>query len=137
MVSSSTEARIVQTASSLHRAYRGLSKAEAESQFIREASSPDTSPLTHNSHLYRLKQRKQDPGLGTVLLAIYTRGIELYQVPTTPRSEGKTRDLASSCVYVIRQISREILPPSLTTKSLEVGDSCELHQNVDNLVLEY
>lgn len=80
MVSSGSEARIIQTAASLHRAYRGLSQVEAESQFIREASSPDTSPLTHNSHLYRLRQRKNDPGPGTVLLAICTRGIELYQV---------------------------------------------------------
>uniref|UniRef100_A0A1B6FH14 FERM domain-containing protein n=1 Tax=Cuerna arida TaxID=1464854 RepID=A0A1B6FH14_9HEMI len=88
MVSSGSEPRIVQTASSLHRAYRGLTQAEAESQFIREASSPDTSPLTHNSHLYRLKQRKQDLGPGSVLLAICTRGIELYQENSTKALSG-------------------------------------------------
>lgn len=74
------ETRIIQTASNLHRANRGLLQGEAESQFIREASSPDTSPLTHNAHVYRLKHRKQDPGPGSVLLAICTRGIELYEV---------------------------------------------------------
>ncbi|XP_054260749.1 protein expanded-like isoform X2 [Macrosteles quadrilineatus] len=88
MVSSGSEARIVQTAASLHRAYRGLSQAEAENQFIREASSRDTSPLTHNSHLYRLKQRKQDAGPGNVLLAICTRGIELYQENSTKALSG-------------------------------------------------
>lgn len=80
MVSTGGEGRIAQTAASLHRAYRGLSRSEAENQFIREASSPDTSPLTHNSHLYRLRQRKQDPLPGDVLLAICTKGVELYQV---------------------------------------------------------
>lgn len=80
MVCSGGESRIVQTAASLHRSNRGLSQSEAESQFIREASSLDTSPLTHNAHLYRLKHKKQDPGPGSVLLAICARGIELYEV---------------------------------------------------------
>lgn len=80
MVNNGGEARLVQMASNLHRANHGLTTQEAEIQYIREASSADTSPLTHNSHLYRLKHKKQDTGLGTVLLSICTRGIQLYEV---------------------------------------------------------
>uniref|UniRef100_A0A1B6BZW1 FERM domain-containing protein n=1 Tax=Clastoptera arizonana TaxID=38151 RepID=A0A1B6BZW1_9HEMI len=82
------ESRIFQTASNLHRANRGLSQSEAESQFIREASSTETSPLTHNAHVYRLKHKKQDPGPGNVLLAICTRGIELYEENSTKALSG-------------------------------------------------
>lgn len=80
MVNSGGETRLVQMASSLHRSNHGLTKQEAEIQYIREASSADTSPLTHNSHLYRLKHKKQDVGSGNVLLSICTRGIQLYEV---------------------------------------------------------
>ncbi|XP_065215812.1 protein expanded isoform X2 [Planococcus citri] len=79
MVAHGNETKLYQNAAVVHKANRTLSKAQAETQFIREASSRDSFPLAHNSHLYRLKQKKHDPNPGTLWLAICTRGIELYE----------------------------------------------------------
>lgn len=80
MVAHGNETKLYQNATVVHKANCALSKAQAETQFIREASSRDSFPLAHNSHLYRLKQKKHDPNPGTLWLAICTRGIELYEV---------------------------------------------------------
>lgn len=80
MVTQGHEIRLYQNAILVHKANRSLTKAQAEAQFIREASSRDSFTLAHNSHLYRLKQKKHDPDPGTLWLAICTKGIELYEV---------------------------------------------------------
>ena len=82
MVTKGHEERLYQNAIIVHKANRALSKAQAETQFIREASSWDSFTLAHNSHLYRLKRKKHDPNPGDLWLAICTRGIELYEVST-------------------------------------------------------
>nr|CAD7462430.1 unnamed protein product [Timema tahoe] len=71
--------QILVTVPSLHRDNHGINKAEAELQYIREASSAEVSPLTHNSHLYRLKHKKQEAGPGSVFLSICAKGIEIYE----------------------------------------------------------
>ncbi|RZF39513.1 hypothetical protein LSTR_LSTR001034 [Laodelphax striatellus] len=86
MVKSGNETRLIQMASSSHRANRGLTASDAQTQYIREASSADASPLPHNSHLYRLKYKKQDAG--TVLLSICTRGIQLYEENSSKSLNG-------------------------------------------------
>nr|XP_018900555.1 PREDICTED: protein expanded [Bemisia tabaci] len=87
MLSNGSEPRLFQTATNLHRHNCSLSKESAENEFIREASSASNCPLTHNSHLYHLKQKKNDPNPGTVSLAISTTGIKLYEdSPTKPVS---------------------------------------------------
>lgn len=69
-----------QTLTAMHRDNRGMAKTQAELQYITKASSLEASRLTNNSHLYRLKHKKQEPGNGTVYLAICARGIEIYEV---------------------------------------------------------
>ncbi len=80
MVGHANETQLYRNATIVHKANRALSKAQAETQFIREASSRDSFPLAHNAHLYRLKYKKNEPNPGTLLLAICTKGIELYEV---------------------------------------------------------
>ncbi|XP_068085286.1 protein expanded [Anabrus simplex] len=79
----SGENQLLQTVPALHRDNSGISKGEAERQYIREASSPEVSPLTHNSHLYRLKHKKQEQGQGSVWLAICAKGIHIYEENST------------------------------------------------------
>lgn len=76
----SGDQQFMQTLLALHRENHGLNNAEAELQYIREASSAEVSPLTHNAHLYRLKHKKQEAGHGSVWLAICAKGIEIYEV---------------------------------------------------------
>jgi len=89
----SGDQQFVQTLLALHRENHGLNKAEAELQYIREASS--VSPLTHNAHLYRLKHKKQEVGHGSVWLAICAKGIEICEVCIPLGTQGE--DL---CSYV-------------------------------------
>lgn len=86
--------QLVQTLSALHRENHGLNKSEAELQYIREASSAEVSPLTHNAHLYRLKHKKQEVGHGSVWLAICAKGIEIYEVCIT--------EVARNCHYCLQ-----------------------------------
>ncbi|XP_014281361.1 protein expanded [Halyomorpha halys] len=89
LVESCGESRLTQTLASLHRANSGLSKSLARQQYIREASSLETSPIPHNSHVYRLRTSKQEPQPGSVLLAICTRGVEIYQESSQKPINGK------------------------------------------------
>ncbi|XP_024083068.1 protein expanded isoform X2 [Cimex lectularius] len=79
LVNSCGGSRLSHTIASLHRANSGLTKTQARVQYIREASSLDTSAIPHNTHLYRLRSSKHETPPGNVVLAICTRGIELYQ----------------------------------------------------------
>ena len=60
----------------LHRDNMGLTRAEAQAQYIREASQQEAP---HNLHLYRLRYKKQDP-TPTVVTAICARGLDIYEV---------------------------------------------------------
>ncbi|PSN49531.1 hypothetical protein C0J52_04976 [Blattella germanica] len=75
----SGDQQLVQTVTALHRENHGITKAEAELLYIREASSSEASTRTHNAHLYRLKHKKQEVGQGSVWLAICAKGIEIYE----------------------------------------------------------
>ena len=65
-----------------HRNNRGLSREEAELQYIREAVLLE-APL--NAHLYRLRRTKSEAGPGRILLAICARGVRVYAEEETPR----------------------------------------------------
>lgn len=65
-----------------HRDNRGLSREEAELQYIREAVLLE-APL--NAHLYRLRRSKNEAGPGRILLAICARGVRVYAEEETPR----------------------------------------------------
>lgn len=95
----SGDKQFMQTLLSLHRENHGLSNAEAELQYIREASSAEVSPLTHNAHLYRLKHKKQEPGHGSVWLAICAKGIEIYEVCVCVREDGRVYIIHSLCLF--------------------------------------
>uniref|UniRef100_A0A182K388 FERM domain-containing protein n=1 Tax=Anopheles christyi TaxID=43041 RepID=A0A182K388_9DIPT len=57
-----------------HRENRGLSRADAETHFIREACNLNEAI---NAHVFRMKQSKNETGLGTVALSIYAKGIRI------------------------------------------------------------
>ena len=59
-----------------HRDNRGLSRADAETHFIREACNLNEAV---NAHVFRMKQSKNETGLGTVALSIYAKGIRIAQ----------------------------------------------------------
>ncbi|XP_055600597.1 protein expanded [Uranotaenia lowii] len=60
--------------SSCHRENRGLSRADAETHYIREACNLNE---VINAHVFRMKQSKNEPGNGSVSLSIYAKGIKI------------------------------------------------------------
>ncbi|CAD6225436.1 GSCOCG00005678001-RA-CDS [Cotesia congregata] len=76
------EANVLGVLASQHRDNRGLSREEAELQYIREAVLLE-APL--NAHLYRLRRTKGEVGPGRILLAICARGVTIYTEQETPR----------------------------------------------------
>uniref|UniRef100_A0A182NZV6 FERM domain-containing protein n=1 Tax=Anopheles epiroticus TaxID=199890 RepID=A0A182NZV6_9DIPT len=57
-----------------HRENRGLSRADAETHYIREACNLNEAI---NAHVFRMKQSKNETGLGSVALSIYAKGIRI------------------------------------------------------------
>lgn len=76
------EQNILGVLAAQHRDNRGLSREEAELQYIREAVLLE-APL--NAHLYRLRKSKNEAGPGRILLAICARGVRVYTEEETPR----------------------------------------------------
>ncbi|KAK1128357.1 hypothetical protein K0M31_002821 [Melipona bicolor] len=76
------ESNVLAVLAAQHRDNRGLSREEAELQYIREAVLLE-APL--NAHLYRLRRSKNEAGPGRILLAICARGVRIYAEEETPR----------------------------------------------------
>jgi len=76
------EANVLAVLAAQHRENSGLSREEAELQYIREAVLLE-APL--NAHLYRLRRSKNEAGPGRILLAICARGVRIYTEEETPR----------------------------------------------------
>lgn len=57
-----------------HKDYRGMSRADAETNFIKEACALNE---VINAHVFRMKLTKNEPGPGSVLLIIYAKGIKI------------------------------------------------------------
>ncbi|XP_014675393.1 PREDICTED: uncharacterized protein LOC106815449 [Priapulus caudatus] len=60
----------------IHRSHRGISRAEAQVQYIIDASREGAA---HNMNLHKLKDRKTGT-LGSVLIGIHSCGIDVYKV---------------------------------------------------------
>ncbi|XP_011696231.1 PREDICTED: protein expanded [Wasmannia auropunctata] len=76
------ESNVLTVLATQHRENSGLSREEAELQYIREAVLLE-APL--NAHLYRLRRSKNEAGPGRILLAICARGVRIYAEEETPR----------------------------------------------------
>lgn len=76
------ESNVLAVLAAQHRNNRGLSREEAELQYIQEAVLLE-APL--NAHLYRLRRSKNEAGPGRILLAICARGVRVYAEEETPR----------------------------------------------------
>ncbi|XP_037073424.1 protein expanded-like [Pollicipes pollicipes] len=81
---------ILNSTPAVHRHNRGMSSAQAELAYIREASAVE-APF--NLHLYRLRRRKSDTS-GSVLLGICPNGVELYQ-----EEKNSVRKLIASFIW--------------------------------------
>ncbi|XP_055386644.1 protein expanded isoform X2 [Condylostylus longicornis] len=66
---------------SCHRENRGISRAEAELNYIRQACSIHDAI---NAHVYRMKLSKTENGIGTVLFVVYAKGIRIYSENAQP-----------------------------------------------------
>ncbi|XP_064621763.1 uncharacterized protein LOC135484332 [Lineus longissimus] len=78
------EKYIILNLSLMHKDLRGVSKVQAELNFIKEASAP---PMSHNMLLYRLKKKKSErkPSLW---ISICPTGLEIYEdVPSSFKNE--------------------------------------------------
>ncbi|XP_059616801.1 protein expanded [Phlebotomus argentipes] len=68
---------------SCHREYRAMSRADAETHYIREACALHEAI---NAHIFRMKSTKSDSSPGSVWLAVYAKGIKIMgdtAMPTT------------------------------------------------------
>lgn len=59
---------------SCHRENRGMSRADAETHFIREACGLHEAI---NAHIFRMKSNKNENGVGSALLIIYAKGLKI------------------------------------------------------------
>ncbi|XP_070168491.1 protein expanded isoform X2 [Polyergus mexicanus] len=76
------ESNVLAALATQHKENSGLSREEAELQYIREAVLLE-APL--NAHLYRLRRSKNEVGPGRILLAICARGVRIYTEKEIPR----------------------------------------------------
>ncbi|XP_044732324.1 protein expanded [Chrysoperla carnea] len=65
----------IQTIESHHRQNRGLTRTEAEMQYIQEVCHLQ-EPI--NAHVFRLRASKQESLPGSILLAVYAHGVKVY-----------------------------------------------------------
>lgn len=66
---------------SCHRENRGMARADAEMNYIRQACALHD---TINAHVYRMKMSKSENGPGTVWFVVYAKGIRIYGDSTQP-----------------------------------------------------
>lgn len=66
---------------SCHRENRGMSRADAETHFIREACGLHEAI---NAHIFRMKSNKNENGVGTVMLIIYAKGLKIVNETLQP-----------------------------------------------------
>lgn len=66
---------------SCHRENRGMSRADAETHFIREACGLHEAI---NAHIFRMKSNKNENGVGTVMLIIYAKGLKIVNETSQP-----------------------------------------------------
>lgn len=59
---------------SCHRENRGMSRADAETHYIREACGLNEAI---NAHVFRMKSNKNETGIGSVMMSIYAKGIKI------------------------------------------------------------
>lgn len=59
---------------SCHKENRGMSRADAETHFIREACGLHEAI---NAHIFRMKSNKNETGIGSALLIIYAKGLKI------------------------------------------------------------
>lgn len=64
---------------SCHRENRGMSRADAETHFIREACGLHEAI---NAHIFRMKSNKNETGVGSALLIIYAKGLKIVSETT-------------------------------------------------------
>lgn len=69
------------TLHSCHRDNRGMSRADAETKYIREACSLHEAI---NAHMFRMKSNKNENGVGTISLSIYAKGIKITNENSQP-----------------------------------------------------
>ena len=68
---------------SCHREYRGMSRADAETHYIRETCALQEAL---NAHTFKMKLTKTESGTGSVWFIVYAKGIKVYgedYAPTT------------------------------------------------------
>lgn len=68
---------------SCHKENRGMSRADAETHFIREACELHDAI---NAHIFRMKSNKNENGVGSVMLVIYAKGIKIINDISQPVS---------------------------------------------------
>ncbi|CAH1791696.1 unnamed protein product [Owenia fusiformis] len=81
---------ILQSMPAIHRDLRGMSRTEAQTQYIREVSM---SPAAHNLHFYQLRKRKNDP-LPNLWMGITSKGIDILE-----ESRNGFKDTISSLLW--------------------------------------
>lgn len=57
-----------------HREYQGMTRRDAEIHYIREAC---TMQEFINSHIFHMKITKNEPGIGTATLIVYSKGVRI------------------------------------------------------------
>lgn len=67
---------------SCHREYRGMSRADAETHYIRETCALQEAL---NAHVFKMRMNKNEMGAGSVAFIVYAKGVKVHgdDYPTT------------------------------------------------------
>lgn len=60
---------------SCHKEYRGMSRADAETNYIKEACALNDAI---NAHVFKMKLTKNETGVGSIWFVVYAKGIKIF-----------------------------------------------------------
>lgn len=60
---------------SCHKEYRGMSRADAETNYIKEACALND---VINAHIFKMKLTKNEIGIGSIWFVVYAKGIKIF-----------------------------------------------------------
>lgn len=60
---------------SCHKEYRGMSRADAETNYIRESCALNDAI---NAHIFKMKTTKSETGSGSISFVVYAKGIKIF-----------------------------------------------------------
>lgn len=99
---------------SCHRENRGMSRADAETHYIREACGLHEAI---NAHIFKMKNNKNEMGVGSTLLIIYAKGLKIMNEPLVSSTMTTTTTAQMSSTSSLSNVATNVTSPSSSSSS--------------------